>query len=426
MLVAGTATPRPETWLQLPRIELPRRVDGLPMPPVEVVDMRDADPRSGPLHPDTWEALEGVRRAGGKAIVMINRRGFAALAHLPLLRAPLELPQLRRLADRPPPQRAAGLPPLRPRRAAAGRLPRVRLDDALPRRGRHRAGRGAAGRAAGADAGLPPRLRHRRRPRRPRRHPRPLRRGRERRPGRHPDGRQGPRLPRGDAERDPRRRRDPALPRLPRRGADLRDGRPARRAQRPRRGRGRGDRPDAGAGGAEHRPRRRPRRRRLPGGGARAPPRAALPAVLAPGPDRAGLRAGAAPRRRSPRGSPPMLAGALPEGTDLLGPAPMFRVRGRHRRRLLVKADDREGTVAAVRGVVERLAADRAPARGVASASTSIRSEDSRTAAVLRLGYCHERSASRAGHRRAPSSRRSGWSAARRRSPTSSSSATRC
>ena len=77
VLVAGTATPRPESWLELPRLELPRRVDGQRMPPVELVDMREADPRSGPLHPDTWEALEAVRRAGAKAIVMINRRGFA-------------------------------------------------------------------------------------------------------------------------------------------------------------------------------------------------------------------------------------------------------------------------------------------------------------------------------------------------------------
>ncbi len=77
VLVAGTATPRPESWLELPRIELPRRVDGRRMPPVEVLDMREADPRSGPLHPATWEALEEVRRAGAKAIVMVNRRGFA-------------------------------------------------------------------------------------------------------------------------------------------------------------------------------------------------------------------------------------------------------------------------------------------------------------------------------------------------------------
>ena len=62
------------------------------------------------------------------------------------------------------------------------------------------------------------------------------------------------------------------------------------------------------------------------------------------------------------------LAESLPEGTDLLGPAPMFRVRGRYRRRLLVKASSRacEETVAAVGEVVERLAAERALARHVA------------------------------------------------------------
>ncbi|HEY5709118.1 MAG TPA: primosomal protein N' [Solirubrobacterales bacterium] len=77
VLVAGTATPRPETWLEMPRLELPRRVDGRAMPPVRVLDMREADPRSGPLHPQTWEALGAVREAGAKAIVMVNRRGFA-------------------------------------------------------------------------------------------------------------------------------------------------------------------------------------------------------------------------------------------------------------------------------------------------------------------------------------------------------------
>ena len=76
-LVAGTATPRPEAWLELSHVELPHRVDGRPMPPVDVVDMRAADPRSGPLHSTTWDALDDVRRAGAKAIVMVNRRGFA-------------------------------------------------------------------------------------------------------------------------------------------------------------------------------------------------------------------------------------------------------------------------------------------------------------------------------------------------------------
>ncbi|HEY8083096.1 MAG TPA: primosomal protein N' [Solirubrobacterales bacterium] len=76
-LVSGTATPRPESWLALPRVEMPHRIDGRVMPPVGVLDMCAADPRSGPLHPVTWGALEKVQRAGAKAIVMVNRRGFS-------------------------------------------------------------------------------------------------------------------------------------------------------------------------------------------------------------------------------------------------------------------------------------------------------------------------------------------------------------
>jgi primosomal protein N' (replication factor Y) (superfamily II helicase) len=77
VLLAGTATPRPESWLELPRLELHRRVDGRRMPPVRVLDMRGVDPRSGPVHAETWAALDDVRATGAKAIVMVNRRGFA-------------------------------------------------------------------------------------------------------------------------------------------------------------------------------------------------------------------------------------------------------------------------------------------------------------------------------------------------------------
>ncbi len=54
------------------------------------------------------------------------------------------------------------------------------------------------------------------------------------------------------------------------------------------------------------------------------------------------------------------VAGAVPPDTEVLGPAPMFRVRGRHRRRLLLKTADRGATVEAVREAVERMAGERA------------------------------------------------------------------
>jgi primosomal protein N' (replication factor Y) len=43
------------------------------------------------------------------------------------------------------------------------------------------------------------------------------------------------------------------------------------------------------------------------------------------------------------------LAERLPAGAELLGPAPQFRLRGRHRRRLIIKAPERAPAVDAVR-----------------------------------------------------------------------------
>ena len=75
VLLCGTATPRPETWHELERLELPSRVDGRALPPVEIVDMRGGVP--GPLHPSTREAFNEVARRGEKAILLINRRGWS-------------------------------------------------------------------------------------------------------------------------------------------------------------------------------------------------------------------------------------------------------------------------------------------------------------------------------------------------------------
>jgi primosomal protein N' (replication factor Y) len=73
-LLCGTATPRPETWRELPHLTLSERVDGASLPPVEVVDMRG---HHHPLHPDTQRALSETAAAGGKAILLLNRRGWS-------------------------------------------------------------------------------------------------------------------------------------------------------------------------------------------------------------------------------------------------------------------------------------------------------------------------------------------------------------
>jgi primosomal protein N' (replication factor Y) len=69
-LLAGSATPRPETWHGLPHLRLPSRVDSRPLPPVRVLDMRGAQ---HPLHPLTRRALAAAR----KSIVLLNRRGWS-------------------------------------------------------------------------------------------------------------------------------------------------------------------------------------------------------------------------------------------------------------------------------------------------------------------------------------------------------------
>jgi primosomal protein N' (replication factor Y) len=74
VLVLGSATPRPESVIAFKRLRLPERVDRRPLPAVEVLDMRG---RHEPLHPETRIALSDLRRGGGKAIVLLNRRGWS-------------------------------------------------------------------------------------------------------------------------------------------------------------------------------------------------------------------------------------------------------------------------------------------------------------------------------------------------------------
>jgi primosomal protein N' (replication factor Y) len=74
LLLAGSATPRPESLVRYERLELSERVDGRRLPPVEVVGMTGV---RGPLHERTRRELDGVRRRGEKAIVLLNRRGWS-------------------------------------------------------------------------------------------------------------------------------------------------------------------------------------------------------------------------------------------------------------------------------------------------------------------------------------------------------------
>jgi primosomal protein N' (replication factor Y) (superfamily II helicase) len=74
LLLAGSATPRPESTVRYERLELADRVDGRPLPPVEIVGMAGVP---GPLHERTRQALDEVRRRGEKAVVLLNRRGWS-------------------------------------------------------------------------------------------------------------------------------------------------------------------------------------------------------------------------------------------------------------------------------------------------------------------------------------------------------------
>jgi len=77
-VVYGSATPRPESWAGLERVELRERLGGR-LPPVKLVDLRREAgyPLSAPL----LAALGEIAERGGKAILLLNRRGIAPALH---------------------------------------------------------------------------------------------------------------------------------------------------------------------------------------------------------------------------------------------------------------------------------------------------------------------------------------------------------
>ena len=166
VLLAGSATPRPESWLRLERVELPERVDGRRLPPVEVVSMAGVRGRPPRAHA---RGARGGAAAGGEGDRAAQPARLVELLELPGLRPRLELPPVRRDA-RPPPRCGGGrLPSLRPPGGRAVGLPGLRLGLGRAPRRRHRAARARAGGAGGAPAGVPTRLGRRGGPRRHRR-----------------------------------------------------------------------------------------------------------------------------------------------------------------------------------------------------------------------------------------------------------------
>jgi primosomal protein N' (replication factor Y) len=83
-LLLGSATPTLESWRRAREgtdelLRLPRRVEGLPMPPVVIVDVRH-DPmrrRGAAIGRALHAAMLGALEAGGQVILFLNLRGFS-------------------------------------------------------------------------------------------------------------------------------------------------------------------------------------------------------------------------------------------------------------------------------------------------------------------------------------------------------------
>jgi primosomal protein N' (replication factor Y) len=76
--IYGSATPRPESWARLERLELGGRL-ATTLPAVRIVDMRRE--AGYPLSSVLLRELEGVAEREGRAIILLNRRGVAPAVH---------------------------------------------------------------------------------------------------------------------------------------------------------------------------------------------------------------------------------------------------------------------------------------------------------------------------------------------------------
>jgi primosomal protein N' (replication factor Y) (superfamily II helicase) len=76
--IFGSATPRPESWERVERLELGGRL-GAKLPPVRIVDLRRE--AGYPLSAGLLTDLGRIAERGGKAILLLNRRGVAPALH---------------------------------------------------------------------------------------------------------------------------------------------------------------------------------------------------------------------------------------------------------------------------------------------------------------------------------------------------------
>jgi len=91
-VVLGSATPALERWADVERgairlVALPERIGALPLPHVDVVDLRTA-PQAAGAGPVPWsealdEAVAGALDRGEQAMVLLNRRGFSTFVQCP-------------------------------------------------------------------------------------------------------------------------------------------------------------------------------------------------------------------------------------------------------------------------------------------------------------------------------------------------------
>ena len=80
-VLLGSATPSLESWRnadrgRYTRLSMPNRVEGRPMPVVEIIDLRNEKLPLGGLSETLRQAMIQALEEGGQVILLLNRRGF--------------------------------------------------------------------------------------------------------------------------------------------------------------------------------------------------------------------------------------------------------------------------------------------------------------------------------------------------------------